>query len=215
MVKINKSDLPDGVKITRDKDLDGTGPVWETLLNDCNEKCYICENNDLTDIEIEHIVPWRGDNAKKFDWNNLLLACSNCNKIKGERNILNPVKDNPELHIALELDFADSSFYILVSRLDSNKETNRTEKLLNSIYNGDNTADRNRKNVHATNLRKKISKELAKFYVEIAKYKNAPDLHVRVISDAIKTSSVFAAFKRKMVRDDAELYKDFAKEIDE
>jgi hypothetical protein len=46
-------------------------------------KCYLCETKEPHDINVEHFDAHMGDLDKKFDWNNLYLACSRCNNIKG------------------------------------------------------------------------------------------------------------------------------------
>jgi 5-methylcytosine-specific restriction endonuclease McrA len=96
MVKLTKSPLPDGVTITSPDDY-RSGIVFETLINDCRHKCYICEDNP-TSINVEHIVPHKSDPALKYDWDNLFIACGHCNNIKGERysDVINPALTDPE-----------------------------------------------------------------------------------------------------------------------
>ena len=77
MVKLTKTPLPAGIKITSDNDY-RNGVVFDTLVEDCHCKCYICEDK-TTDINVEHIVPHRSDVALRYDWNNLFLACGHCN----------------------------------------------------------------------------------------------------------------------------------------
>jgi hypothetical protein len=36
-------------------------------------KCYLCEQDELTDPEIEHFDPHKGDVTKKYDWGEPLL----------------------------------------------------------------------------------------------------------------------------------------------
>ena len=49
-------------------------------------KCYLCEQDELSDPEIEHFVAHEGDKTKKYDWNNLYYSCSRCNSIKSNRH---------------------------------------------------------------------------------------------------------------------------------
>lgn len=60
------------------------------LENDFRGKCYLCEIKDLTDPEVEHLVPHHGRKLKHlvFDWNNLFYACRHCNSVKN-----NPIYD--------------------------------------------------------------------------------------------------------------------------
>jgi hypothetical protein len=211
MVKINKSELPDNIKITCDNDY-RDGPVFDILYDDCNKKCYLCEDKDLIPPIVEHIVPHRGDNCKKFDWDNLLIACHRCNNIKGMvyANILNPLKVDPELYISLDLGLG-CVFVSGVPFSDCSGEVDQevvdlTVKLLNLIYNNNTTGQQK---MASFNLRKKISDELAHFTLHVAGYKDEPGLYAEDISNDIDKSSIFAAFKRKIARDDCKLHKDF------
>lgn len=50
-------------------------------------KCYLCEQKNLSDPEVEHFKPHRGNDYLRNDWNNLFLACGRCNSIKGHHHI--------------------------------------------------------------------------------------------------------------------------------
>ena len=54
-------------------------------------KCYLCERDELHDVEIEHFDPHMGDDTKKYDWDNLFYSCSRCNSLKSNThtNLLN------------------------------------------------------------------------------------------------------------------------------
>ena len=47
--------------------------VLQSLKQDFKNKCYICEQKEATNINIEHFVAHQGDDSLKYDWNNLLL----------------------------------------------------------------------------------------------------------------------------------------------
>jgi hypothetical protein len=61
MIKLTKRPLPDGIAITTDDDY-RNGIVFGILVEDCHQKCYICEDKP-TSINIEHTVPHRSDQA--------------------------------------------------------------------------------------------------------------------------------------------------------
>ena len=65
--------------------------VKKRVQEDFCSKCYICEQKNTRSVEVEHFKPHKGDSSLKYDWNNLFLACSQCNRTKGSRyhNILN------------------------------------------------------------------------------------------------------------------------------
>ena len=45
--------------------------VLYRLRDDFHNKCYLCEQKELTSINIEHFVAHRGDVDLKFNWDNL------------------------------------------------------------------------------------------------------------------------------------------------
>lgn len=47
--------------------------------------CSYCERWIATSLAVEHISPKDADAAKERDWNNFLLACTNCNSTKGTK----------------------------------------------------------------------------------------------------------------------------------
>ena len=76
--------------------------VIEQLKKDFHGKCYICELDDLTDIQVEHLLPHHNRRIKErvFDWNNLFYSCPHCNNIKKEskydEKILDCCVEDPE-----------------------------------------------------------------------------------------------------------------------
>lgn len=51
------------------------------------DKCYLCERDEIHDVEVEHFVPHQSNPVLKFDWNNLYYSCSRCNSIKGHTHV--------------------------------------------------------------------------------------------------------------------------------
>lgn len=73
------------------------------------ERCMYCEDSRGTDIE--HFWPKRDYPDKLFDWDNLLLVCSGCNRKKNARFpldhvgrplLLDPTADDPWTHLFYE-----------------------------------------------------------------------------------------------------------------
>jgi hypothetical protein len=208
MVRLTKSKLPSGVTITKEQDY-RSGIVFDTIVQDCHGKCYLCEDKPTT-INVEHIVPHRSAPSLKFDWDNLFIACGHCNNLKRDKyvNIINPLKVDPEEHIALSLEITDNLVeQIIVEPLSQDTEVKLTVEFLCHVYNGGST---DIKGVECANLRNRISKELSLFYRYVDGYKNEPELHEIVLAEEIGRSSEFAAFKRKIIRDDPTLSVQFA-----
>ena len=85
-----------------------------------HNKCYICENNQVTSYNIEHLYPHRNNKGLKYDWNNLFLSCAHCNNTKLG-------KYEPIIDCTVELVF---------EKLDLRTETINTVNLLNEVYYG-------------------------------------------------------------------------------
>ncbi|ERK99715.1 hypothetical protein O999_10855 [Pseudomonas putida LF54] len=107
-------------------------------------KCYLCEQDALSDPEIEHFQPHEGNTKLKFDWNNLYYACSRCNSLKGsthtdlldccdpDTDVFSPIK------LVLPSRYDDDIHVTLTENEPSEKAVN-TSRLLNRCYNEDAT----------------------------------------------------------------------------
>jgi len=210
MVRLNKSQLPSGVTINTESDY-REGPVFNILVSDCHSKCYICEDKPTT-INVEHRVSHRGDPMLKFDWSNLFIACGHCNNIKLAKydDILDPTQCDPEEHIVLSIEITDDiTEQVQVESLTTDESTLMTAKLLGLVYNGGST---DIKKIECSNLRNShLMPNIRLFYQYIRNYRDEPDLgYDNEIRREINRSSMFAAFRRKIIRDDPELSKTFA-----
>ena len=108
--------------------------VKQQLLDDQYEKCYICERKRDTDFEIEHLKSKKNNDDLKYNWINLLYACSYCNKKKSDDydDILNPLSVNIEDEIIQQLSF-DGKSAVFTSPKSSDQHT-ATVKMLNLIF---------------------------------------------------------------------------------
>jgi len=213
MVRLSKSRLPLDVTIESEQDY-RKGEVIRTLAMDCHNKCYICEDKPTT-INVEHIVPHRSDPALRFDWNNLFIACGHCNSTKGTRynEIINPTECDPEKHIALSMEISDSLRGVVkVEPLTTDNSTLQTADLLDHVFNSGTTEI---KEIECANLRNShLIPNLRMFLQFVRGYHEEPDLgYDNLIHKEIERSSAFAAFKRKIVRDDPELSLVFAESL--
>lgn len=105
MLKIERTPTPPASLAIESKKAHGSytsEDVISQLKQDFNSKCYLCELKDLTDIEVEHLLPHYNRTIKErvFDWNNLFYACPHCNSIKNNRiydeKVLDCCKVDPE-----------------------------------------------------------------------------------------------------------------------
>lgn len=209
MVRLNKSKLPPNTKIESEADY-RSGVVLNTLVKDCYEKCYICEDKSTT-INVEHLIPHHNDTVLKYDWNNLFMSCGHCNSIKHLKynNILNPTKCDPEDHIDLSIEITDNLIEkVVVQALTKDSSTIQTAKLLNLVYNGGSTAI---KDIECSNLRNAhLLPDIRKFLQYLNDYLEEPDIGCdKMIIKEIDRSSAFAAFKRRIIRRNPELLAKF------
>jgi uncharacterized protein (TIGR02646 family) len=212
MVKIKRSPLPAGQSITRDSDYT-SGPVYELLKSDFNEKCYICEDKATRrGIEVEHLNAHRGDVALKYDWNNLFLSCHHCNRLKNANfnDIIDCIKTDPEDYINLDLS-ADIKTAVIITKTNDIPGIDETMRLLDRVYNGE---VKPIMRDECIDLRSDVRETIRKFNDLLTCHANETDTGLKsVFADLIKKSiakkSPFAAFKRGIVRYNTALFAEF------
>jgi uncharacterized protein (TIGR02646 family) len=216
MVKIDKSPLPAGVNISSERDY-RSDPVISILNDDCRGKCYICEIKAPTSLNVEHRVPHKGNLKLKYDWNNLFMSCDHCNRVKSDKyeGIIDPSKVDPEKFISLSLVTGDLRPEINVDMIADLAGVAETIALLEQTYCANSPAARR---LECGNLRALVMKEMSDFHNVLENYRREPNLEIKeglrgIIADNISRSSSFAAFKRKIVRDDSNLSKDFMEDL--
>lgn len=80
MFNVKKSDKP-----TEWTTKDYRDPVVvEQMRKDFHGKCYICEQKNFSNLNVEHFKPHKGNEDIKLDWYNLYFSCSRCNSIKNK-----------------------------------------------------------------------------------------------------------------------------------
>jgi uncharacterized protein (TIGR02646 family) len=190
-----------------------SGDVLQRLQTDFKNKCYICEEKEISSINIEHFVPHKGDKDLKFDWNNLFFACGHCNntKLAAFDNILDCTQTaEVETNIKYQIKPLPKELVQLQTLTDDAK-TLQTSQLLERVYNGHTT----NKIMEAANLRSKLLKEIRKFQDLLFDYdddsysvEDKENIKIQIIR-AIGDSASFAAFKRWIIRDNAYFYSVF------
>lgn len=77
--------------------------IKEALKNETGFKCIYCESKigHNTPGDVEHKIPTSKDNTKHFDWGNLTIACTECNRRKSDyykegEEFLDPYIDDVE-----------------------------------------------------------------------------------------------------------------------
>lgn len=190
--------------------------VANKLKDDFHNKCYICETKEPHSINIEHFIPHRGNRDLKFDWHNLFYCCTHCNNIKGAKTdfdtILNcTMETDMDTHIKYELKPFPKEKPLITAMINTQKVEN-TVKLLNEVYNG--TTEQ--KVIEAANLRAALLREIRTFNARLDAFKDEGynseerEYFKRKITQHLTAKSAYTAFKRWIVRDNAELFAEFA-----
>ena len=58
------------------------------LINRMGEYCSYCEMHLDASLAVEHVKPKAHNPGEEVNWDNFLLACSNCNSTKGQTNVV-------------------------------------------------------------------------------------------------------------------------------
>ncbi|WP_289335567.1 HNH endonuclease [Acinetobacter baumannii] len=185
----------------------------EQLRKDFFSKCYLCEQTDFGNLNIEHFRPHKGkDSNLKLDWNNLYYACSHCNSIKGSRyeDLLDCCNDshNVDVAIALEAPSVPSGRVKVTNTIDSNSPlfelANKTANLLDQCYNNKNSgtqaiAHHNliEKILDAYNDLTYLRLKLKKNYDKNTEFENKQ--LIEKINNMVKPNYPFSAFWRHYV----------------
>lgn len=59
----------------------------DELIDRMGDYCSYCEVALHSQIDVEHVLPKSLNPAHELNWNNFLLACGNCNSIKGNKQV--------------------------------------------------------------------------------------------------------------------------------
>ncbi len=194
------------------------GEVVSRLKADFKNKCYICEEKEISSINVEHFIPHQGNSDLKFDWNNLFFACGHCNntKLAEFNDILDWTKTN-EVETKIKDAFFNSAFpkeQVIITSLDSSSTKNlNTVELLRLVYGGRTAI----KIDESANIRNKISKEIRKFsdllrlyFSNDGRFDESEKEKIKLkIKENLSNSSSFTAFKRWMIRNNPFLMQDF------
>ena len=224
MVRVTKSQPAPASLILVASKRSGSYRTPEVLARnkqDFRNKCYLCEQSQITDINTEHFVSHKGDSILKFSWDNLFCSCSFCNNVKGQfkKPILNCTDQQHDVETSIR--YTIKKFPInnlVVDAVEENELADNTVELLTLIfYRTSNTGLHN-----AQNLRDRITYEVSLFESLIDDYNGfksngllAKQAHFkRLIIRQLDRSSQFTAFKQWVVRDNAALMQEFGQYLE-
>lgn len=179
-------------------------------------KCYICENKcEISSYQIEHLIPHKDDAELKYGWNNLFLACAHCNNIKGTE--YHPILDCSKIDVDRKIAFRKNGWfgtdetYVFEALEEDNIEIQNTVQLLHDAYYGTTP----QKKLEATNIRRALRNNLTDFKSLVREYDDAEEYDKEDLMCAIKREvsqgAEFAAFKRWLLWDHKERYRELIK----
>lgn len=180
--------------------------VKKQILDDQNNKCYMCERILTTDFEIEHLRSKNNYPDLICDWNNLLISCKYCNDKKSDLfdEIPNPITNNIEEEIEQQLDFTNRK--ALFTSNKNSPEICKCIALLKRIYNG---SGRLRK-IKEERFFNEISDTLSHFCELVKDYIESPTIeNKKKIEEELSISSESLGFKYWIIKDNPNLYSEF------
>ena len=214
MVKIERTPTPpaslaiEKAKASGKYNLDD---VVTQLHADFHGKCYLCEQNALQSIEVEHLIPHHGDVDLKFDWNNLFYSCAHCNSVKNQRqyesNILDCCKTDPEtmIHHALV------NGHVVVTPLTGTTDAQNTASLVQDCFELRNRPIRSIESQNKVTALKSTMNLLCKHLAKLESSTSKRTL--QVLRGMLSREYKFAGFTRTYVRDHLDKYPDLAQYV--
>ena len=138
MIKIERRDTAKAQRAIEDlqearrlKSSYNTESVNQALREIFYGKCYICENKKATSYQIEHLIPHRGEEKLRYDWQNLFLSCAHCNNIKSDK--YEPVLDCTKEPVEKLIAFRKKGYFGSEERLEFTACVEADEKIKNTI----------------------------------------------------------------------------------
>lgn len=212
MVKIERSPNPPASLAIEKVKSNGSctkKDVVDQLELDFHKKCYLCEQDELQSIEVEHLHPHHDgkDNDRKFDWDNLFFSCAHCNSVKNqakyEDNVIDCCKIDPETLIHQELCEGN----VCVDALVDTIEAKTTASLIEDCFQLKNRAIREKESQVKVRALQATMNDL---YKELDKYKSKNSKKsFYAIRGMLSREYKFAGFTRTYVRDHIDKYPDF------
>lgn len=176
--------------------------VVERLFEDFGGKCYICEVKPIQDPEVEHLRPHKNGSipGRKFDWNNLFLACRHCNGVKNKARYDGRVIDccarDPEELLKQELSENSVSVRPLVA---GDEEVAGTADLIEEVFGSSHPALRE----YAAQVRLgELQKQMNLLYrsIQTLRIDKKNPMARRNLRTMLRKDAAFAGFTRCAVR---------------
>lgn len=185
--------------------------VKKALLEDQDDKCYICERKVTTDYEVEHLASQKNNTEKVNEWENLYIACNYCNDKK--KNAFDDIK-HPDTYNVEEViihDFDAMNENVLFSTASTDAGVMKTVLLLQRMFNGTNAPKRN---LMETRFYNQFKMKYNHFQGVVHDYLSGKTDEMRpVIEHLLGEKSEYLAFKYTIIMQNERLKKDFGNRV--
>lgn len=185
--------------------------VKRAILEDQDDKCYICERKVTTDYQVEHLASQKHDAAGVNEWENLYIACNYCNDKKKTSfdDIQHPDTYNVEDVIRHSVDLENEHVTFTTTSDDPGVE--KTVKMLDRMFNGTNAPKRV---LMETRFYNQFKRNYNNFQGVVHDYLSGRQEEMRpVIETLIGLKSEYLAFKYAIIMENDILRRDFAESV--
>ena len=220
MVKIDRTPTPPASLAKESQKACGSytsEDVISQLKQDFHAKCYLCELKNLTDIQVEHLLPHYNRKIKErvFDWNNLFYSCPHCNNIKKssiyDEKILDCCKVDPEL--LLDHIYQDGKVQVRAHDPATQDEMIlRTAELLENCFEKNNTGIRI---IQCQERVNRLAETMNTLYKTLETLREKPESkrYLYTLRGMISREYKFAGFTRYYVRTHLKEFPEFCDKI--
>lgn len=185
--------------------------VKRAILEDQDDKCYICERKVTTDYEVEHLLSQSHDETGINKWENLYIACNYCNDKKKTSfdNIKHPDTYNVEDEINHSVDLENE--HVTFTTTSDDPGIKQTVKLLDRMFNGTNAPNRV---LMETRFYNQFKRSYNIFQGVVHDYLSGRKEEMRpVIETLIGLKSDYLAFKYRIIMENDILRQDFGDQV--
>lgn len=206
MVKIERTPVPPPSLEIESRKASGSynlPDVTEQLKKDFHGKCYICELDDLTDIQVEHLRPHhnRALRERVFDWNNLFYSCPHCNNIKKDAKYDDKILDCCAVDPENYLNHIFGGQFVSVTPAEgiSSEDAVMTADLIQNCFEKRNTGIRE---IQCEARYQRLARTMNDLFVALKAYKTntSSKKYYFALRGMLKREHKFAAFTRYYVR---------------
>ena len=185
--------------------------VKRAILEDQDDKCYICERKVTTDYQVEHLASQAKNNEEVNEWANLYIACNYCNDKKKTSfdDIAHPDTYNVEEVIVHSFDAMNER--VVFETTSTDPGVLQTMKLLERMFNGTNAPKRV---LMETRFYNQFKMRYNHFQSVVHDYLAGRTEEMRpVIENLISIKSDFLAFKYAVIMGNDTLRHDFGEMV--